>query len=30
MSEYDLEALKAEKLDLIKQAEYLIREFWIK
>jgi NADH-quinone oxidoreductase subunit I len=30
MSEYDLENLKAEKLDLIKQAEYSIRDFWIK
>jgi hypothetical protein len=30
MSEYDLENLKAEKLDLVKQAEYSVRDFWIK
>jgi len=30
MAEYELETLKAEKLDLVKQAEYLIRDFWIK
>ena len=30
MSEYDLESLNLEKLDLIKQAEYSIRDFWVK
>jgi len=30
MSEYDLENLKTEKLDLVKQAEYAIRDFWVK
>ncbi|MCE5329713.1 4Fe-4S dicluster domain-containing protein [bacterium] len=30
MAEYDLGNLKLEKLDLIKQAEYAIRDFWIK
>jgi formate hydrogenlyase subunit 6/NADH:ubiquinone oxidoreductase subunit I len=30
MSEYDMESLKMEKLDLIKQAEYAIRDFWVK
>lgn len=30
LSEFDLESLKIEKLDLIKQAEYSIRDFWVK
>ena len=30
LAEYDVESLKLEKLDLIKQAEYSIRDFWAK
>lgn len=30
LAEYDIESLKIEKMDLIKQAEYSIRDFWTK
>ncbi|MDD5658490.1 MAG: 4Fe-4S dicluster domain-containing protein [Actinomycetota bacterium] len=30
MAEYDIVNLKLEKLDLIKQAEHAVRDFWIK
>lgn len=30
LAEYDSESLKIDKMDLVKQAEYSIRDFWAK
>lgn len=30
LAEYDIESLKLEKLDLVKQADYSTRDFWSK